>query len=222
MSVKVMSWVWENGPSDPVERLVLLALADFADDQGNCYPSMVGIGEKACVTERGARGIVRRLEAAGWVKTAIGGGRGGKSQYQILMDKPGTAFPETETRNERNPERDDTKPGTRLHETRNQRSAEPSITIKEPSKSNARDALAAVVPVDLADAFIAHRKAKRSPLTDHAAQLIAKKLADCPDPIGAIEASIMNGWTGVFPDRSRSGPIDPPPFKPDFSKFGVQ
>lgn len=216
MSIKVMSWVWENGPSDPVERLVLLALADFADDHGNCYPSMVGIGAKACVTERGARGIVRRLEADGWVKTAIGGGRGGKSQYQILMDKPGTTFPEYETRNVKNPERDDTKPGTRLHETRNQRSAEPSRTIKEPS-SNARDALCAVLSEEMADAFIAHRKAKRAKLTDHAAQLIAAKLSTHPDPDAVVEQSIMNGWTGVFPDRVTAVA----PFKPDLSKWGV-
>lgn len=150
MSVKVMSWVWENGPTDPVERLVLLALADFADDQGNCYPSMIGIGAKACVTERGARGIVRRLEAAGWVKTSIGGGRGGKSKYQIVMekpgtvfpecdDKPGTTFPEYETRKDQNPERDDTKPGTLVPPNRQ----EPSIKeitpfIPQPEKPQRR------------------------------------------------------------------------------------
>lgn len=215
MSIKVMSWVWENGPQDPVERLVLLALADFADDHGSCYPSMIGIGAKACVTERGARGIVRRLEAAGWVETHVGGGRGGKSRYQIVMDKGGTAFPdnkikagtanrEYETRNIENPERGDTKPGTWRQETRNQRSAEPSRTIKEPSDNNTGEAvacLAEVVGEDLAKAFVAHRKASKSPLTVGASQLIAKKLAGFADPAAAIETSIMNGWKGVFPER---------------------
>lgn len=217
MSIKVMSWVWENGPQDPVERLVLLALADFADDYGNCYPSMVGIGAKACVTERGARGIVRRLETDGWVKTAIGGGRGGKSQYQILMNKPGTTFPEYETRNEKNPERDDTKPGTTTQKTRNRRSAEPSITIKEPSNKT-REALCSVMREETADAFLAHRKAKRQPLTEHAAELIAKKLRNHSDPDAVVENSIMNGWTGVFPDSVQA--INN--WKPDLSKWGVK
>lgn len=216
MSIKVMSWVWENGPNDPTERLVLLALADFADDHGNCHPSMIGIGQKACVTERGARGIVRRLEADGWINVAIGGGRGGKSRYQILMQKPGTTNPETETRNVKNPERDDTKPGTSLHKTRNQRSAEPSRNHQEPSES-VRDALRAVLSDQMADAFIAHRKAKRAKLTEHAAQLIAAKLAAHPDPDAVVEQSIMNGWTGVFPDRVTAVAT----FKPDFSKWGV-
>jgi hypothetical protein len=138
MSVRVMTWVWQNGPTDPTERLILLALADHANDQGECYPSMAGIAAKASVTERGARGIMRRLEAGGWVSTKVGGGRGGKSNYRVLMvenpepafpvshaktrnDKPGMTNPETQTRNVAtvNPERDDTKPGTSV-------SAEPS------------------------------------------------------------------------------------------------
>ncbi|MEF9606137.1 helix-turn-helix domain-containing protein, partial [Paracoccus sp. PXZ] len=85
MSVEAMAWVWKNGPTDPTERLVLLAIADHADDLGWCYPSMIGIATKACVTERGARGIVRRLEAGGWIAVKIGGGRGGKSRYRVLM-----------------------------------------------------------------------------------------------------------------------------------------
>lgn len=133
MSIKVMSCVWDNGPKDPTERLVMLALADFCDDGGNCFPSMIGIAEKACVTERGARGIVRRLEAEGWLSVNIGGGRGGKNRYHLNLNKLGTKNPEPETGNDENPERGDTKPGTSLHKTRNQGSAEPSRTINKPS-----------------------------------------------------------------------------------------
>ena len=118
MSVEAMAWVWKNGPNDPTERLVLLAIADHADDHGWCYPSMIGIATKACVTERGARGIVRRLEAGGWIAVKVGGGRGGKSRYCVLMVKN----PERETRNVAtlNPE-----PGFRR-------------TIKEPSRNHQR------------------------------------------------------------------------------------
>lgn len=124
MSVEAMAWVWKHGPKDPNARLVLLAIADHADDDGRCYPSMIGIASKACVTERGARGIVRRLEADGWLETKVGGGRGGKSQYRVLMVKkpepvsgnviPGMEKPEAETGNTKtqNPEAGDTKPGT--------------------------------------------------------------------------------------------------------------
>lgn len=139
MSIKVMSWVWENGPPAQVDRLVLLALADFCDDTGWCWPSMDTIGSKACMTGRGARNVVRRLEVNGWLEVTVGGGRGGCSRYRVVMQKA-----EADTRNEipgnTNPERDDHKPGTSRHktrnvdaETRNQRSAEPFITTIEPS-----------------------------------------------------------------------------------------
>ncbi len=46
---------------------------------------MATIASKVCVTERGARNIVRRLEADGWLQTQVGRGRGGCNTYQILM-----------------------------------------------------------------------------------------------------------------------------------------
>ena len=64
-----------------------------------------------------------------------------------------------------------------------------------------RSVLLSFLREETADAYIAHRKAKRAKLTERAAQLIAKKLAGHPDPDSVIENSIMNGWTGVFPDK---------------------
>ena len=86
MSIRMMTRVWETGPSNQGELLVLLAMADFADDAGNCWPSMATIAAKARVQERSAIRIVRRLEASGYVKTVIGGGRYGCNQYQINPD----------------------------------------------------------------------------------------------------------------------------------------
>lgn len=201
MSIRVMSWVWDHGPTDRDELLVMLALADYADDEGACYPSMAGIAEKARLTERGARGIVRRLEASGWLAVKVGGGRGGKSNYRIIKK---AANPEPETRNEKpgmaNPEWADTKPGTARPKTRNPGSAEPSGTVKEPSEARAvRAALCSALPPEVADDWIAHRKAKRSTMTVKAAELIANKLAKMSDPVAAVHNAIEKGWTGIYP-----------------------
>lgn len=215
MSIRVMSWVWDNGPEDRDELLVLLALADFADDNGACYPSMAGIAEKARLTERGARGIVRRLETNGWITTKVGGGRGGKSYYRLhRKERAAAQNPEPETRNEKpgipNPESQDRKPGTARPETRNQRSAEPSGTVKEPSEARAvRAALCSVLPPEVAEDWIAHRKAKRSVMTAKAAELIAAKLRTLPDPVGAVHHAIAQGWTGIYPPQGGQARASP-------------
>jgi hypothetical protein len=92
------------------------------------------------MTERGARGVLRRLEAGGWLSTSVGGGRGGSSRYTVLMQNP-----EHKTGNfvpgiDQNPERDDTE--TRNVTTLNPepRSAEPSRTIiREPKQQQQQD-----------------------------------------------------------------------------------
>lgn len=154
-----MAWVFENGPSDPSERLVLLALADYAADNGEWSPSMIGIASKAGMTERGARGVIRRLEAGGWIAVKVGGGRGGRSQYRVLMErgnterqtgnnKPGMAIPEQRSvKNSENPERDDTKPGTSVPPNRQEpserREANASLSSGDDDKHDeVREALA--------------------------------------------------------------------------------
>ena len=66
-------------------------------------------------------------------------------------------------------------------------------------EEDARAALCLVLRPDTADAFIAHRKAKRAKLTPKAASLLADKLRSCADPDAEVERSIMQGWTGIFP-----------------------
>lgn len=214
MSVYVMSWVWRHGPKDATDRLVLLAVADHADDDGVAYPSMIGIATKSCLTERGARGVIRRLESGGWLRTKVGGGRGGKSVYTVLMqenpepvsgnDIPGMRNPEQETGNvaAQNPEPDCTKPGTSLplnHQG----------TIKEPSTSNnARevfDILSTVASPESARSFIAYRrKHKGGGLTVTAVRRLSKQLqrifADGGDVDDALGMAEERGWMTVQPD----------------------
>lgn len=53
--------------------------------------------------------------------------------------------------------------------------------------------------------FHAHRRAKRSTMTPHAAQLIVRNLAtvSVAEAIAALNRSIAGGWTSVVIDRSQ-------------------
>lgn len=117
MSIKVLDRVLGVEGVTTAEKLVLIILADYADDNGVCWPSMETIARKALVTERGARGIIRRLESAGYLETEVSKGRA-SSRYRVLPDPEQNAGfnPERNSTNpepnDTNPERRDTQPGT--------------------------------------------------------------------------------------------------------------
>jgi hypothetical protein len=109
---------------------------------------------------------------------------------------------------EENEKRDSS--GTASGQTRTP-DAIPDAIHKEPPlppKGGERAILCEVMSERSADDFIAHRKAKRAKLTERAAQIIADNLRGHHDPDAVVRMSVMNGWTGIFPDRA---PKPPPP-----------
>lgn len=69
MSIKVMAWAWEQATTSSGEKLVLLALADHANDDGQCWPGMERIGQKCGMGKRQVSNHVQRLIEAGLLGT---------------------------------------------------------------------------------------------------------------------------------------------------------
>lgn len=138
MSVRVMAKIWDCGPDRQSDRFLLLALADFANDAGECWPGMKSVAQKCCMTERGAQKIIRRLEDDGWLSIDTGGGRHGCNRYVINTERR-SGF-SSETPNEVHPEHRSPPPNVDAEtpnvdaENPEHRSPEPSRTIKEPPK----------------------------------------------------------------------------------------
>lgn len=87
MSIELMTRVWKDGPDDQTETLVLLKLADHANDDGSsCYPSVASIAENCRMTRRGAVKVIRRLEEGGWISRHVRGG-GQTNLYEIHTDR---------------------------------------------------------------------------------------------------------------------------------------
>ncbi|HEY1461667.1 MAG TPA: helix-turn-helix domain-containing protein [Casimicrobiaceae bacterium] len=55
-----MHWAWSM-PLSPAPKLVLMALADEADDQGYCFPGVPHLAAKCSIGERTVQRILRRL-----------------------------------------------------------------------------------------------------------------------------------------------------------------
>ena len=88
MAVRVISKVWDGFPGGGPDLLALLALADWSDDEGRCYPSVASIAKKVRLGEKQARRIVHRLIQAGFVDVT-GNDLGGANsrRYQINLQK---------------------------------------------------------------------------------------------------------------------------------------
>lgn len=87
MSVKVSSLCWKVRLS-ATEKLVLLRLADFADDQGfNIYPAVQTISDDCGVGRRAAQLTLKKLVDVGiLVVINQGGGRRRTTEYAIDLD----------------------------------------------------------------------------------------------------------------------------------------
>lgn len=68
MSIKIMSWVWDQSPYDGKALLIHLALADFSNDEGECWPSQPVLARKARCSERHVRDVVSAMVGDGYLE----------------------------------------------------------------------------------------------------------------------------------------------------------
>ena len=86
-----MSLVWDNYKAGGSEKLTMLALADWCDDNGgSLFPSIAGIAKKINSSENWARRLVHRFIKSGYLKV-VGNNYGGKPgqtrRYQLNLKK---------------------------------------------------------------------------------------------------------------------------------------
>lgn len=90
MSIKVMSAVWEHYPAGGSELLALLALADWSDDDGRCFPSVAAIAKKTRLSKSQAQRVVHNLIDAGTViieGNEAGGPPGATRRYRVMVHR---------------------------------------------------------------------------------------------------------------------------------------
>ena len=82
MSHKATAWAMEQRPKTPLEKLVLLILADCHNSETNaCFPSMPHIADKAGCTPRGAIKAIESLEKQGFI--SVKKEQGKSNQYEL-------------------------------------------------------------------------------------------------------------------------------------------
>ena len=83
MSIRLMTAIWDGGLLKGSDLLVLLALADAANDSGYCYPSVSRLAARARIGERAVQKVLARLESEGHITRDSTGGKGRTSRYWV-------------------------------------------------------------------------------------------------------------------------------------------
>jgi hypothetical protein len=202
MSVRVMTAVWALSLADS-QKIVLLALADSANDEGHCWPSMASLVRKCSKSERTIQGVIKQLVDAGHLTRREVLGKG--CNYSVHPRDgcaPATAAP---------PPAEDAPPPrsgcgqTVIEPSNNRKSARKRAAIRPDD-----------IPEGLWDDVLALRKAKRAPWTQTAFETVKLEADKAGWPLGdALTAMVARGWQGfeaewVEKRAARSnGPIDP-------------
>jgi len=139
MSIKIMSRVWELSSHKGSDLLLLLAIADNANDDGICWPGMSYLAEKVRMSERSIINIIRRLEQSGEIVAKHV--RNSGNRYAVLTGMTKEQREKTTSKllsenislmpNNCKTEQDKVKDFHLISETAS--AVEPSITVNEPS-----------------------------------------------------------------------------------------
>lgn len=168
-----MAWVWDSSAAEGLDRFVLLAIADCANDQGQqAWPSTGSIAAKTGLSVRTVQRCISSLADLGELVVEPNAGRRGTNLYSLPMRPPSESHPrhpDTPVTQSPTPVR---LTGTPVTQSPNPRQAdtrtvlEPSENHQEPSSS--RPALRADVErvcAALADAVEANGS-KRPAVTE--------------------------------------------------------
>lgn len=85
MSIRTLTRVWESSRHAGTDLLMLLAIADFADDDGAAYPSVEKLARKCRMKPRNCQYILRVLTDSGELEIHQNQGPKGTNLYQVNL-----------------------------------------------------------------------------------------------------------------------------------------
>lgn len=224
MSIRIMSQVWNMEIEDSTTKLTLMALADFSDDEGYCYPSYEVLAKKISKSKRTAIRAVEKLAELGFLqkeKRELKDGTSSANLYKILSEKDRVTQTHPRVTNEKErvtsmtlpSDTDDTprvtsmtpcsdKGVTPINITTNRTV---SRTIKEPSINPLPPkgvSLPDFIDPNLWQKYLAYKKERREKLSTEGIEMKfsewAKWASEGIDVNECIREAMRNEWQGVF------------------------
>lgn len=204
MSMSLMVDAMKLKIGNPTRKLVLIKLADNANDNGICWPSYDHIAEQCEISRRTAIRQVKELVDMGLIKVTYREGEKGNSTniYKLSLGGDKLTPPSDIVSLPSDPV---SPPPSDRMSPRTSHSFEP---VNEPKKINKKvsgislESLPEQISKQVAKDFIDHRKALKKPLTQKAFELAMSSAIKCVGvtPDQAIDICIERGWQTPRPE----------------------
>jgi hypothetical protein len=205
MSFDALAWAAKQRPGNLAAKMVLLALANYANEHGEAYPSTAAVADFGDMNHKTATAALDRLEALGLiVDTGRKAGRSGQIKvYSLSLQSP----PKAEASQKR-------KPPVFSNQATQKRVTD---TIKEPVSSEAKASserarekvsfkpfvLPSWIPDEAWNGWLDTRRAMRKAPSRRALDLAVATLQQLHieghDLQAVLNQSTLNGWAGLFP-----------------------
>jgi hypothetical protein len=203
VSVRIMSAAWAvDLPAG--EKLVLIALADCANDEGHCWPGMASLIRKTGKAERSLQGAIKKLCAHGHLTREEVPGKGCNYLVHPQQELPLAAPAENAPRKKCAPQKTARTPAKSAGKpSRTVIGIEANASIPKPW------ALPAGVSLQVWEDFQTNRRRKRLPNTVTAwksfnddLDRVSRKTGIPPPEL--IRQCTAKGWGGIYDPRKRN------------------
>lgn len=224
MSTIIMSLCWPL-QMPPTAKAVLVSLADNANDQGHCWPSIATIAERTCFSERAIQNAIKWLEDARALTADRSNGRHTtyivhpqSYQTQVIraLKTPAADAPQQQMHPAGDastpalgapvPPQEVRQPPQEVPSNRQEPSIEPSKNHK--AKSADDFVLPDWMPAEAWAGFVEMRREKKKPLTGRARDIIVRTLHSLHvgghDVAAILDNSTVNSWTTVYAPKPES------------------
>ncbi len=219
-----MAKVWEVSRHSGTQLLMLLAIADFADDDGIAWPSVATLAKKCRVKPRNASLLLAALRASGELEVLPSAGPQGVNRYRITCMEPlQKSAPPLHSTTPPQPLQPATSPPcsglqstpvagciTPLQPATDKPSMNRQRTTKRTTsavvKAGHSGDLPTWVPGDAWTAYVDNRREINKPLTKAGTRLAVRALEklrdEGHDPRAVLERATLSNWLGLYPLKS--------------------
>ncbi|WP_038258089.1 helix-turn-helix domain-containing protein [Xenorhabdus bovienii] len=218
MSMLLMVKAMSRKVGNPLRKLVFIKLADNANDQGECWPSVPHIAEECEMSERSVQNHIKQLVKQGFVSVATRKTNSGLNQsniYYLNLNKPTDGEGENAAPYGASPAPSGANTAGVSGANAAPRTSHSSEPVKEPktlltpqgekpSRKSKFDPLTAKpenVSAEVWADWVKFRQEIKKPLTETSCRQQAKMLATCSNADQVIMTSIVNSWQGLFPEK---------------------